>query len=260
MKQVIQKINESGDIYRRNNPFPHVIIDNFLDSQLADSLFREFPDPSNGKMFAYNNPLEIKLALNDWNAFPPATYSFLQFMNSDPVVQAFSDFTGINLYADNGLHGGGWHMHGPGGKLNPHLDYSLHPKLGLQRKLNLILYLTPGWSEDWGGHLGLWEHVQETKQPGQLKAEVAPIFNRALIFDTTKNSWHGISRLVSCPTGNFRRSIAIYYLCDPPENVDRRARALYAPTEEQKENPEILDLIQKRADLSASTGVYISKK
>ena len=29
-------------------------------------------------------------------------------------------------------------MHGTGGNLNVHKDYSVHPKLGLRRKLNLI--------------------------------------------------------------------------------------------------------------------------
>jgi hypothetical protein len=46
------------------------------------------------------------------------------------------------LYPDPGLHGGGWHMHGAGGNLNPHLDYSIHPKSGLMRKLNIIIYLS----------------------------------------------------------------------------------------------------------------------
>jgi len=32
-------------------------------------------------------------------------------------------------------------MHAAGGNLNPHLDYSIHPKMGLQRKLNVIIYL-----------------------------------------------------------------------------------------------------------------------
>ena len=36
-------------------------------------------------------------------------------------------------------------------------------------------------------------------------------------------------------------------MTDPPENVDQRKRALYAPTQEQENNLEILDLIAKRA-------------
>jgi Rps23 Pro-64 3,4-dihydroxylase Tpa1-like proline 4-hydroxylase len=36
-------------------------------------------------------------------------------------------------------------------KLNVHLDYSIHPKLGLERRLNLVLYITSGWKPEWGG-------------------------------------------------------------------------------------------------------------
>ena len=57
-----------------------------------------------------------------------------------------------------GLHGGGWHLHARGGKLNVHLDYSVHPKLHLERRLNLIVYLAQGWDPAWGGALGLWTH------------------------------------------------------------------------------------------------------
>ena len=35
-------------------------------------------------------------------------------------------------------------------------------------------------------------------------------------------------------------------MTDPPEDVDPRNRALYAPTEDQKNNQEILKFIQTR--------------
>ena len=81
-------------------------------------------------------------------------------------------------------------------------------------------------------------------------------FNKAVLFDTTQNSWHGMSREVTCPQGNFRKSIAIYYLQDPPADVDRRSRALFTPTENQKGNKEIEELIEKRSDINKSKEVY----
>jgi glutamyl-tRNA synthetase len=41
------------------------------------------------------------------------------------------------------LHGGGLHCHKAGGKLNTHLDYSLHPKLNLQRKAQSASGIAP---------------------------------------------------------------------------------------------------------------------
>ena len=122
-------------------PFDHVVIDNFLPHALAEDLEKDFPVDRLSELYSYNNPLEHKFASNNWNLFPPTTYAFFEYLNSAAVVEKMSLLCGVQLEADFGLHGGGWHIHGDGGKLNPHLDYSIHPKLGLQRKLNLILYL-----------------------------------------------------------------------------------------------------------------------
>ena len=155
--------------------------------------------------------------------------------------------TGIQkLYPDIGLHGGGWHIHSRGGKLNIHLDYSIHPKSGLQRKLNLIVYLTEGWKSEWGGGLELWSHNADKNLPLRKEKTIYNVFNRAILFDTTQNSWHGLPQPLSCPEGVYRKSLAVYYMTDPPDRVDPRQRALYAPTEEQSDDKEVLDFIQQR--------------
>lgn len=128
-------------------------------------------------------------------------------------------------------------MHGAGGSLNPHLDYSIHPKLPLQRKLNLIVYLSQDLKETHGGHFGLWTGENS---PDTLVKEIAPKFNRAIIFDTTQNSWHGLSRECVAPDGIYRKSIAIYYLTDLPEHADTRSRALFGLVGDQ---PLLIDQI-----------------
>src|SRR5437879_5521062 len=89
------------------------------------------------------------------------------YLNSPRFVSQIADLVGCDLFPDPGLHGGGWHAHARGGKLNVHLDYSIHPKLGLERRVNLIVYLTPGWKQEWGGALGLWAHNQAANGPGR---------------------------------------------------------------------------------------------
>ena len=255
----LDKILSQKEDFRNADPFPFLVMDDFLEADLATQLASEFPGINDERLFVYNNPLEIKMALNDYNAYPPATYQFLQYLNSQPVIDTLSELAGVQLYPDHGLHGGGWHIHGNGGKLNPHLDYSIHPKLKLQRKLNLIIYLAEGWEADWGGHLGFWSHNKETNAPAELKQETAVRFNRAVLFDTTQNSWHGITRQVQSEGGKTRNSIAIYYLAVPTEEAPARSRALYAPTEEQKGDEDILELIRKRVDLQTSKTVYKEK-
>jgi Rps23 Pro-64 3,4-dihydroxylase Tpa1-like proline 4-hydroxylase len=145
--------------YRGKQPFDHCVIDNFWPEALVRELAEEFPqfDRQGSGWHCYDNPLEAKLTCNDWNRFGSATYRAFTFLNSAHFVELLRLTIGADypLYADHGLHGGGLHAHGVSGKLKVHLDYELHPKTGLQRKLNLLVYLNPEWQDEWGGYLGL---------------------------------------------------------------------------------------------------------
>jgi Rps23 Pro-64 3,4-dihydroxylase Tpa1-like proline 4-hydroxylase len=255
----IEILKKGIEEYKNSMPFPHLVMDDFLEGDLAAKLSQEFPAIDDASLFNYSNPLEKKSALNDWNRFPSNTYQFFEFLCSKQFVSELSQILGIQLYPDFGLHGGGWHLHPDGGKLNPHLDYNIHPKLGLQRRINLIIYLSEEWKPEYGGHFGLWSNNEETNSPDKLIKEVEIKFNRAVIFDTSLQSWHGLSRQVTSNGQHLRKSLAIYYLCDPPANFVDRQRALYAPTDDQKGNPEIEDLINKRADNQLYKNHYVTK-
>jgi len=231
-------------------PFDHIVIDDFFPIERAKKLAEEFPEYDHSSWLLYNSPLEKKKSNNNWYDFPPETYKTFTFLNSTEFIDLLSEKMDIEtLYPDIGLHGGGWHIHARGGKLNIHLDYSIHPKTGLQRKLNLIIYLTEGWKTEWGGGLELWSHNNKTNKPLRREVTIDNVFNRAILFDTTQNSWHGLPQPIECPEGVYRKSLAVYYMTDPPENVDQRKRALYAPTEDQEDNQEILEFIQERVKL-----------
>jgi len=231
-------------------PFYYQVIDNFFNKEQAKTISQEFPEYNSDIWYCYNNPLEHKKTCNNWYQFGPETYKTLTMLNSKEFIKQLQKITGISkLYPDIGLHGGGLHIHGTGGKLNIHLDYSIHPKLKLQRKLNLIIYLEEDWNPDWEGNLEFWSHDKEKNKPDKRYVKVDNVFNRAILFDTTQNSWHGFPDPLTCPEGKYRKSLAVYYLTVPPEGTDPRPRALYAPTKEQENNPEILKLIRKRATL-----------
>jgi Rps23 Pro-64 3,4-dihydroxylase Tpa1-like proline 4-hydroxylase len=242
--------------FKDASPFDHCVVDNFFDEDLAKTLEAEFLGLESQKWFKYDNAIEKKNALNDWNAFPPATYKVFSYLNSPDFTSRLSDYIGVPLVEDPGLHGGGWHIHGPGGNLNPHLDYSIHPKLGLQRKINIIVYLSSSYQERFGGHLGFWDCVKGTGAIGQLVKEIEPKFNRAVIFDTTQDSWHGLSRMLVNEEGVVRRSLAVYYLCEPSVGADPRGRALYSPRESQIDDEQIHKLIELRSGISTSLNVY----
>lgn len=231
-----------------NDPFDHIVIDNFLDSSLAKQLSLEFMNYSSDNWFNYNNPLEHKKTNNNWFFFPPATYQYMSYLNSPQFIKRVEKITGIEgLLPDMGLHGAGWHIHGRGGKLNIHLDYSIHPKLKLLRKLNFILYLSDSWDPEWGGGLQLWSNNPQNNKPLRLEKTIEVKFNRAVLFDTTQHSWHGFPDPLTCPDNVYRKSIAMYYLTYASENVDSRSRALYSPSKDQENNQNIIKLIEERS-------------
>ena len=223
------------ETFRAAGPFNHIVLDNFFRSDLAEALADE-----------------IEQSAPSWHE-----YRVFSYLVSDPFVNALRVLTGEpELVADMGLHGGGWHRHGAGGKLNTHLDYSIHPKTGMQRKLNLIVYISRDWDPAWGGGLGLWSHDPETGQPRQIEKVVDCTFNRAVLFDTTQNSWHGLPDPIRCPADRFRASLAVYYMIPTAEGVSPRERALFAPHKEQANDPEVLELIRKRSSSATAADVY----
>jgi Rps23 Pro-64 3,4-dihydroxylase Tpa1-like proline 4-hydroxylase len=239
-------------------PFNHVVIDDFFTKEVADKIVEEFlPYDSPQWRGQWDNAVENKRLHNVWDLFPETTYQVFNYLNSPEWVNAVEQITGTpDIITDIGLNGGGLHSHKSGGHLNIHLDYSIHPKLKLRRNFNLIIYMTPNWQSEWGGGLELWSHDSETNSPKELVKTVDNQFNRAIIFNTTQNSWHGLPEKLDCPDGVTRNSLAIYYLTQPEEDTDPRMKALFAPYKDQVNDPEVLALIKRRADVDEVKKMY----
>lgn len=241
------------------DPFNHVVIDNFWNEDVAEQLYSDFPKYDDDKVWngVYANAIENKKSCNFWDRFPSTTYKAFNFLASDWLqdkIRFVSDRKDISM--DFGLHGGGWHAHANGGNLNMHLDYNVHPKLGLQRKLNIIIYLVKDWDPAYGGGLELWSHNEETNQPLAHVKTVDIKFNRAVLFDTTQNSWHGLPLPLSCPDDMVRQSMAAYYVGNVPADTEDRPRALFAPREDQIGNTEVEKLIISRSSLTTAKYKY----
>jgi hypothetical protein len=241
-----------------NKPFNHIVIDDFFLPEVAEQLVKEFPAYDSAVWNAhYNNPIENKKACNHWDKFPKTTYQVFHYLCGFDFENTVADITGsMDAQADIGLHGGGWHAHAKSGKLNIHLDYSIHPKLQLERHYNLIVYITPNWNPEWGGGLELWSHDADTGRARECVHTVENKFNRAVLFDTTQNSWHGLPADLTCPEGIARQSMAVYYVTEPQAQADTRSRALFVPHGEQANDPDILELIKLRSSEATAEKVY----
>jgi hypothetical protein len=181
------------------------------------SLLAEFPQPEQVDWISFNTEAEKKLAtkteaqLGDWTRF--LLYQF----NSSIFIDFLEKLTGIGgLLPDPHLWGGGLHQIERGGFLKIHADFTRHPVLPLDRRLNVLLYLNEGWQDSYGGHLELWD-----EQMTRCEARILPAFNRCVIFSTTAFSFHGHPDPVACPPGQTRKSLALYYFSNGRPEEER---------------------------------------
>ncbi len=193
--------------YATASPFPHVVIDDFLPAEVLEAVLTEFPEPRDVDWQQFDNQQEIKLALCDTELMGPATRHLLAEFNGQVFVDFLERLTGIEgLVPDPHYGGGGLHQIRAGGFLKVHADFNRHHRLRLDRRLNGLLYLNKNWSEEWGGHLQLWNQDMT-----QCVHRVLPVFNRFLLFSTTDDANHGHPDPLCCPPDRARRSMALYY-------------------------------------------------
>jgi Rps23 Pro-64 3,4-dihydroxylase Tpa1-like proline 4-hydroxylase len=203
--------------YAAAAPFPHLVLDDFMNPRVLDAVLEEFPKPSQIRWEQFDNAREIKLASAKETSFGPVTRLLFYHLNSITFLEFLSGVTGIeNLIPDPSFDGGGLHQIVRGGKLGIHADFNRHPKYGLDRRLNVILYLNKNWSEEYGGHLELWNRSMT-----RCEAKVLPVFNRMVIFGTTDFTYHGHPDPLQCLDGMTRKSLALYYFSNgrPAEEV-----------------------------------------
>lgn len=204
-----RKIGESlSGAYAFAEPFPHLVADDFLPDAVARMALEHFPVQalSSDRVFemGYAGLHKRQILPEDCDA---AARQFFHFFNSRPVLEFLEGLTSIQgLIPDPYFNGGGFHETSRGGKLGIHADFRINDQLHLQRRLNVIIYLNEGWKPEWGGALELWDRKMQAKQ-----VEVAPMFNRCVIFNTDADSYHGHPEPLESPDGVMRRSIALYY-------------------------------------------------
>jgi hypothetical protein len=193
--------------YVAAEPYPHICLDNFLNPGIVSRVAAEFPELGGRGDLRFNDPNQQKSASRGEYRFGPATRDLVHFLNSQPFLEFLSALTGIRgLIPDPYFIGGGLHEIRRGGFLKIHADFSRHPDLQLDRRINLLLYLNEDWQGDYGGEFELWDAGMK-----QCVKKFLPLFNRMVIFNTTDYSYHGHPEPLSCPESRSRRSLALYY-------------------------------------------------
>lgn len=204
----IKDIHTLKTEYANALPFEHIKIDNFLQEEYAEEIFKNFPTDFE-TWHKYYNPIEFKYANDNINNMNKPTKELFYLLSTNQLLNIFSNITGIkDLEFDPYLHGAGLHTHPRYGRLNMHLDYEKHIMLKTkQRRLNVILFFTKDWKEEWNGDNQLWSNDMK-----ECVVKTYPKFNSAIIFKTDEITWHGLPEKIMCPEGIFRKSFAYYYI------------------------------------------------
>lgn len=206
------------DQFMNADPYPHIVIDDFLPIEIAEKAAAEFDNAVEGwnHYYHYN---EKKLALTDVTKMGPTIQRIFEGLQSRPFIDLIEKLSGIDaLIADPDLDGAGMHVSRRGGFLNVHTDFLTHTSnRSWSRQINVIIFFNKDWDEAWGGALELWD-----AEMTHALVKIPPIFNRCVIFNTRPKSFHGHPHPMTCPTDRERRSIAHYLFRDEGAPLELR--------------------------------------
>lgn len=216
--------------YASAAPFPHVAIDGLFPDETLDRVLEGFPDAADAAWGRFENASEKKLGnYARLEELAEPIRSFLAALNGPRMLEFLETLTGIDgLVPDPYFAGGALHQIVRGGFLKVHADFNWHPKLRLDRRLNVLVYLNRGWRVEWGGALELWDRGMNGPA-----ASILPLFNRTVVFTTTDSSFHGHPRPLACPDGVTRKSVSLYYYSNGRPDAERSAPhdTIFPPSE-----------------------------
>ena len=229
----LQKIREQKDTLRRDwnakRPFRYMVLENFFLPDKAKEIYHAYPSVDEGHWdgTTYINQ-KNKYQQREFEESSIIKKAFFE-LNSEEFLEQIAYITGVeHLIGDDQLFGGGLHQSLTGAFLNVHVDYNIHPKTKLHRRLNILVYMNQDWREEYEGHLQLWDMKRS-----QMMENILPTFNRMAMFETNEISFHGHPKPLRLPVGLSRKSLAAYYYTNTrPENeIADEHNTIYINTE-----------------------------
>ena len=204
------------EAYRTASPWPHVVIDGLLDPAVVAQARTEELGPALQLV-----PRRSNRGVKAESPAPagPTAGAILQRLLADDVCDMLTTLTGIPGLATDPTHWwGGVHVLAHGYFQAVHRDFA-HDSTGeLWHRVNMLVYLNPGWRSEWGGELELWDTEMTT-----CLQRVEPVGGRVIIFEPGPDALHGVPAVVRCPVGEARLTLASYfYTADPGSHAGRR--------------------------------------
>ena len=208
VKLIVERLNSSAE--KLSNEFHQSVkevgvryctVDDLLPIEVVKRIAEVFPDPQSMRLMSSFR--EKKYTSKDFDKFNPIVTNITFAIQDARVIDVVERITGIkNQVPDPSLYAGGLSAMTQGHFLCPHIDNSHDGSRSLYRTLNLLFYITPGWTLENGGNLELWDRNV------RRNATIVSQFNRLAIMETTPTSWHSVSRVRAAQV---RKCVSNYY-------------------------------------------------
>ncbi|WP_081963297.1 2OG-Fe(II) oxygenase [Pseudomonas sp. ML96] len=165
----------------------HFFVDGLLGSDLCSEIYEAFPKDGNG-FFNRESFREKKKTSASLDTYAEILANITYALQDARVVQLVADIVGFKeIEPDPKLYAGGLSMMFSGDFLNPHIDNSHDALRERFRRLNLLYYVSPGWSLENGGNFELWDAARENPKT------IVSMADRLVVMETNKTSWHSVS-------------------------------------------------------------------
>ncbi len=179
-----------------NDPFPHLIIDNFLSEEHFNQLTIELDNTKNIIQRIFKTSLENKIIYKD-TLMTKNVRELVDRMGSleiKKIISQIIDSKNILSMGDLEDYGGysPYHITENNGFLGSHVDHSSIKGGKFKHIANTIFYASTRWQKGWGGHTILF-----SRNGLSQKVKIDPIPNRLIFFIHSANSFHGVSRYFS---------------------------------------------------------------
>ena len=190
-----------------------VCIDNFFSQKIAKKLLNDFPSFDKSQQKNEFGDEGLKAVYERLSEISEDYRIVSEFFSSKEFNKFIQEICGDEtvFWGGETMYGGGTHENLNGIELDQHVDFNYNDITKEHRRLNLLIYLNPVWDESWGGSLELHSAPQDPDE-NEIKS-FSPIFNRAILMETTETSWHGFPK-INIPNSSevsSRKSLALYF-------------------------------------------------
>lgn len=199
--------------FQTGKPFKCVCIDDFFQQECAENIVQDFPDFQQVVKADENGNERLKAVHENLSDISPFYSRLTDYFYSEAFHEVIRHITGIPdlRWGGESMYGGGTHENVNDAELDAHVDFNYDDRTKEHRRLNLPIYLNKEWQADWGGELELHSNPRAPKE--NQVTSFLPLFNRAVIMETSEHSWHGFPR-IQLPDDKrhlSRKSLALYF-------------------------------------------------